>query len=114
MKAFMARMPKRLRIGPYDWTVGFITQSEQFGNGNMGICEPSQQRIRIQEKPPSTHSAVDTMLHEISHAIFTAYHLRADHDSEERIVSVFGSAWVQIYRDNPILLAWITEGVGHA
>ena len=113
IKLFMKKMPRTLRIGPLDWTVRLMTGAEQMGGGNIGLCEPSHQRLNVQENPASTHSAVDTLLHEISHAIFWVFHVRGG-DSEERIVSAMGTAWTQIYRDNPDLLDWIAEGVGHA
>ena len=114
MKQFMKRMPRKLRIGPLDWTVATLTPAEQAGDNRIGVCEPSQQRIRIQENPSSTHSAVDTMLHELGHAIFWTYHVRVNDLAEEPIVCAFGTGLTQIFRDNPDLWAWIAEGIGHA
>ncbi len=51
-------------------------------------------------------NVVDTLLHEINHAIFWAYGI-LDEDHEERIVATFSTAWVQVYRDNPWLLEFI-------
>lgn len=66
--------------------------------------------IRIQENIPQTTKALESLLHEISHAIWWVYRLNDD-DKEERIVSVMGMAWTQVYRDNPWLIEWIAESM---
>jgi hypothetical protein len=55
---------------------------------------------------PSTAKAADTLLHEAGHAIYATYGL-AEEDKEERIVGAFATAWAQVFRDNPWLLAWL-------
>jgi hypothetical protein len=62
--------------------------------------------IRIRPDVPSRWVIVDTVLHEINHAIFWAYLLR-DNDDEERTVATIATGWTQVFRDNPALLAWI-------
>lgn len=57
---------------------------------------------------PAVSKLVDTLLHEITHAIWWAYGLEDD-DKEERIVRTMGAAWAQIWRDNPHLLGWLNE-----
>lgn len=54
--------------------------------------------------------AVDTLLHEINHAIYWAYGINDD-DKEERVVGTFATAWTQVFRDNPRLLQYITESL---
>jgi len=55
-------------------------------------------------------SALDTLLHEINHAIYWTYGMD-DEDKEERVVSIMSSAWVQVYRDNPWLLEFIKDSL---
>jgi hypothetical protein len=111
-KDFMRRVPKSIRVGPYDFRVRLMSQKEAIGQEAFGMFSQAEGVISLQEAPTSTILAVDTLMHEISHAIFWAYHI-SDHDREERIVSIFGTAWAAVYRDNPGLLSWIAEGVGH-
>lgn len=49
---------------------------------------------------------VDTVLHEVTHAIYWAYVIE-DKDEEERIVTTMARAWTQVWRDNPDLLGWL-------
>ena len=113
MKTFMKKLPRTVRIGPHDFKFELISHGRASGQQIYGMCEPNCMTIQIHSELASRAMAVDTVIHEISHAIFFAFHLNSG-DGEERIVSMFGSAWTQIYRDNPALLRWIAEGVGHA
>lgn len=54
--------------------------------------------------------AVDTLLHELTHAMWKMYGLEKG-DSEERIATVMGTAWTQVWRDNPRLLAWVAKAL---
>ena len=49
---------------------------------------------------------LDTLLHELNHAVYWAYGME-DEDKEERIVGTMATAWAQIFRDNPEFVAWI-------
>lgn len=93
-----------LRIGPIDIDVIFCPLNEEmFGD----FCY-IKNKIRIDESlsgPP----LVDTLIHEINHAVWKVGHLSDKKQGEERAVSVMASTWTQIYRDNPWLLDWIAK-----
>lgn len=110
MKSFMRKMPVSLRIGPYDFPVETMSAKAQVGAGAIGEFSNAEGKIRILIDAPSRALAVDTMIHEINHAIFWAYHIQ-ESDNEERTVAAMATAWTQVYRDNPGLLKWIAEGV---
>jgi len=67
-------------------------------------------RIRIEEKLVGA-VLVDTVLHEINHAIWAIGNLKTEKEEEERAVSVMASYWTQIFRDNPELIKWINRNL---
>lgn len=105
-------IPTKIKVAGYDieiirWNIFDGYKRQRFGE----FCAADQSiAIDITLKP---FKLVSTLIHEINHAIFWAYHLE-DKDEEERIVSVFATAWTQVYRDNPDLLAFISKNLGVA
>lgn len=67
-------------------------------------------RIRIEEKLVGA-VLVDTVLHELNHAVWAMGQLKTKAQTEERAVSVMATYWTQIYRDNPHLLTWIKKNL---
>jgi hypothetical protein len=57
--------------------------------------------------------ALDTVLHELMHAVYSVCHLRVS-DDEERVVGMISSSLVQVFRDNPKLVAWIEKAASKA
>jgi len=100
----------RIRVHGFDFTIEKWDAHAAVGAGRWGEFSPGEQLIRVRLDMPTPHKAVDTVLHEISHAIYWAYGVD-DADEEERIVETFGSAWMQIYRDNIWLLKWIQSSL---
>jgi len=100
--------PKSLRIGAYDFAIELMPPAQVRAMGGHGSFSSSELTIRVDDTPVSGPSAVDTLLHEIGHAIWFSY-LLEDEDKEERVVATMATAWTQIYRDNPELLGWIEK-----
>ena len=102
-------LPKSIRVAAFD--IEIKSWDAHYGNdrGRFGEFSAGQQEIRIDQslKP---QKLLDTMFHELGHAIYWAYGMEDD-DKEERIVSTFATAWTQIFRDNPDFRAWIDEVV---
>ena len=95
-----AGFPEILRIGPFDYRVKIVKKLKDWGEFSSRKCV-----IRLRSKM-SPAWAIDTVKHEISHAIWHTYHLKRG-DGEERIVTVMATGWTQVYRNNPKLLKWI-------
>lgn len=55
-------------------------------------------------------SALDTLIHEIGHAIYFHYGIR-DGDNEEHTVNQMGVGWAQIWVDNPDLVKFLNYAV---
>ena len=99
-------LPRSLKVGPFDFGIEKLIAQRALGKdcfGEFSLCEG---RIALQLDMPSPVKAADTLLHEAGHAIYATYVLAED-DKEERIVAAFATAWTQVFRDNPWLLAWL-------
>lgn len=106
--ALNARLPHTIRVGPYDVALVPMDGVATYAQRGVGLFTPRMLRISYAREAPSKLDALDTLLHEINHAIFFAYHMREE-DKEERTVGMFATGWTQVYRDNPWLLDWIRE-----
>lgn len=89
-------------IKVYPWDYRAATAANRFGEFSC-----IEQCIRI-DTTVSRFKIIDTLFHEINHAIYWAYNLE-DSDKEERIVGIFATAWVQVIRDTPGLIPFIQE-----
>lgn len=95
-------LPKHLRIGNIKYDILIVRPSEnygrQYGSGWIEVGEDQETGVR----------AIETVLHEITHAIYDAYVIRAG-DDEERTVTTLAKGWAQVYHDNPALLRWMSK-----
>lgn len=92
-----------VRIGPFDLDINFVPlNGEIFGDFSY-----MDSRIRI-EKSLRGSILVETILHEINHAIYKIGNL-LDKDTEERIVSVFSMFEAGFYRDNPEFIKFLLK-----
>ena len=76
--------------------------------GARGLYHANSHSIDLEADMPSRVEAVNIVLHELGHAIWNIYSLPR-RPKEERVVSVMGVAWAQVFRDNPKLLAWVAR-----
>ncbi len=98
-------LPQAIKIAAFDIKIEEWKPISASANRRYGEFSSMESNIRI-DTSVNYIKIVDTLLHEISHAIYWAYGME-DEDKEERIVATFATAWTQIYRDNPFLLQWI-------
>jgi hypothetical protein len=110
MNKVFNKLPTKLRIGPYDWSIRLIADLKDSGGEEIsGQCDCRDFAIELntnQDIHPFPLIALETVLHEIYHAIFSVAHFQSG-DTEERICAVLASYDTQIRRDNPGLVAWI-------
>ena len=97
------KMPSKIRILAFD--IDIEDWNPHDARGKFGEFCTLSSLIKIDFSAEKTQ-VLDTLIHEINHAVYWAYHIEDD-DKEERVVSIFTSAWVQIYRDNPDLIEFI-------
>jgi hypothetical protein len=103
-------LPRSLKVGPFDFGIEKLCAQRAIGKECFGEFSPSEGQIALQLDMPSPVKAADTLLHEAGHAIYATYAL-SDEDREERIVTVFATAWAQVFRDNAWLLAWLARAL---
>lgn len=104
----MDDLPDCVRVGPHN--IRFASLSGSEAKNNYGTFIPADQEIRLQQTYASGSMAVDTVLHEILHAIFSVGTVQAK-QGEEHIVSVVATYLAQIIRDNPKLVTWMQKMV---
>jgi hypothetical protein len=102
------RMPKLVRIGPFDFEIVTWTSLESNAARRYGECSTQEQKLRICREMSSCEKLVDTVLHEVLHAIFWAYSIE-DGFNEEQTVTRISTAFLSLFRDNPELLLWVNE-----
>lgn len=110
----LQRLPKKLKIGAYDWRVVLEEGDDKHGEADF--------EFHILKLWPTTLRSpahvVGILLHECLHVIFDNEDLldtiagirvhNAD-DDEETIVVGFEQGLVSLFRDNPKLLTWIKK-----
>lgn len=98
--------PKSINVACFDIAIELIDHFEANEKRVWGEFSAVRQRIVIDETIPTRFKLVDTLFHEIGHAIYWAYGIN-DKDEEERIVAAQATAWTQIFRDNKNLYDFI-------
>ena len=102
-------LPKSLRIAAFTFEIEEFHPMAAAACRRYGEFSAMEMRIRIDPQAGDVKT-VDTLMHEITHAIFWSYGID-DKDEEERVAGFMGTAWTQIYRDNPDLLRFLTEAL---
>ena len=107
-------LPSRVRVCGFDFDIVAYRRMEAVGAQKWGEFSSAELTIRI-DPCARPQKVVDTMLHEILHAMMWVYDLNAIKDDEERVCSVLATAWLAFFRDNPTVVDWIVgitrEGV---
>ena len=108
MNGLMLGLPKKIKVAAFDIDIRLVGHEEMASRGEWGNFQAYAYLINIDSSIPSNYKLVDTLLHEIGHALYWAYGIE-DYDKEERIVRTFATGWTQVYRDNPELVAFIVK-----
>ena len=94
-----------VKIAGFIFKVKKMARKANRVEGRMGFFSSTSGEISICTDYPDDQN-VDSLLHEIGHAIWWAYNIE-ESDPEERVVRTQATAWTQVFRDNPQLLPWI-------
>jgi hypothetical protein len=89
-------------IGNHTITFEFTHMDDRHGD----FCS-KQLLIRLSDKLEGW-GLIETLIHEISHAIYWSFSM-SDDDEEERNVSVYATGITQVIRDNPHLIKFIRK-----
>lgn len=99
-------LPRSLKIGGFVYAVEVMDPLVAEERGIRGLCNHSAQVISVDTRHHH-HAQADTLLHEALHGIYWDGDLHAS-DSEEKVVSVLGHRLLQLLRDNPDLVRFVT------
>ena len=100
-------LPEKVKVACFDVALSPWTAHEGAVERRYGAFTALALKIEVDLTVHPT-KVVDTLLHELGHAIWWAYGIE-DEDKEERVVATLATAWTQVYRDNPELLGWIQK-----
>lgn len=106
--------PSSVRIGCFDYSI--VAEDESWGRSSASLGDTDNVLLLIHYAPQNAQQEVNTIVHEIMHA---ACHVgqvtdaiidaRDPEHAEERFVTLAANMWHQILRDNPELVAYITQ-----
>lgn len=104
----MTDLPTKIRIGFRDFDVVRIDRMER---DLFGECDVNRSVIRICTDFEPVRTA-NTLIHETLHAAWSSARL-GDKEAEEKVVTHLADQLTQIWRDNPLLVEFINESLGH-
>lgn len=96
---------KQIKVGAKSYAVKAMDRVKATDEGLLGHCSPFSETIEI-APDQSPGNAVNTLLHEVLHAIWHAYDL-GDAASEEPAVTRLSTGLAAVFSDNPEFVAWI-------
>ena len=94
---------KKLRVAAFTYRIVLIDDLRAGSMARWGEHASMTGEISYQQSWPCAAKFIDTLIHEVGHAIWWAYGLE-EKDTQERIVATQATAWVQVFQDNPWLL----------
>lgn len=100
-------LPTTIKVGFVDYLIESWEPKTAAGAHRYGECSHLDQAIRVDFSHDARQSA-HTLLHEIMHAASRLQDVE-DGLTEEQFVSRVSNGLATIWRDNPAVLAWISE-----
>ena len=97
---------KSVKVGPTDFSIEYVPLNDEL----FGDFSYINSRIRIEENLKGS-ALVDTVLHEILHAIWKLGQLKDKREDEERAVAIMATYLTQVLRDNPVMLTWLKKNL---
>ena len=102
MSNFFDGFPSVLRVGPFDLAIKLV---DKIDDGNDWGAYTHGIEIELVKDQPNAAFALDTVWHEIEHAIYRTYGLDKK-SSEEAHAVARATAWPMVFRDNPEYANW--------
>ena len=112
MSRFKLPIPTDVTVAGRIYEVNVETREWAEEHNLLGQCDSATQVISLSPTHSTHEQMLDTLLHEILHAIwyqYRVYHtMPIDQDArEEALVDTLGSALAQVFLENPALLKTI-------
>lgn len=103
----LSKLPGPIRVGAHD--VGFSHLSDSESDDTFGMFRPSEMRIELAKDYSAGSVAVDTAIHEVTHALLFAGGVKDD--LQEQVCIIIGNGFAQLFRDNPDFIRWLQQTV---
>ena len=99
-------LPDKIKIGPYLFDIAERNEAWHRQTGDYGsmVFEDLQINVVTSHRPHAL--VVDTLVHEVFHAIWEAGHL-TDKDDEEKIVATLATWWLLTWNENEELQKFV-------
>lgn len=97
--------PTKVRIFGRNYSITYVPPSD-LSAANLGLCDARTQRIYCEDGQLPVEE-VDTVLHEIFHAIRHTMQLPIDPETEELVVAALATGLVGVLQDNPKFAQWL-------
>lgn len=104
------KIPSRIRVVNRTFAVRLMDNEAVRCSGSDGICDPIDDNIYL-NTDQSESQVLETLLHEVGHAINVIVGINDD-STEEDFIRRSTPIWMSVWRDNPDLFSLIKEWVG--
>jgi hypothetical protein len=104
-----AALPASVRVGYRTLAVEAWAHEEADTAGECGRFDTENDRILI-DTAYGAATVAETLIHEVLHACYALGHV-SEQDSEERTVAILSTQLAQVIRDNPDLVAFLSESL---
>ena len=101
------KLPEKIKVACFDIKVENWNPVSASSNRKYGEFSSMEMVIRV-DTSVDRIKVVDTLMHEICHAVFWVYGIH-DEDDEERTVGTISTGLIQVYKDNPDVLIFMQE-----
>lgn len=98
--------PKILRVMGRDYTITFEREAT-FKSAAAGLCDNQKMAITIMDEQHPVEE-LDTVIHELLHAIWHHMSMGEHPPEEEVLVRKTAGGLTQVFLDNPILIRYIS------
>jgi hypothetical protein len=109
MADLLDTLPKRIKVGSFTFAVERVASSHPDLQQDLGACwgltQFQRPRILLDDSMPLDR-LVNTVWHEVNHAINHSYGIQ-DGCDEESIACQSANGWMQVNLDNPKLEQWL-------
>ncbi len=102
-----SKLPKAIRVGAQACTLNLKAFPEH--ERLWGTYDSDMHTITIDAATPTPERLVETVLHEIYHALWSCWYIGTK--DEEDVIKLLAPAWICLIKDNPALARWLTAAI---
>lgn len=102
-------LPEFVRILGRNFDIEF--SDDALESNKYAVCKIDKRKIVLNSNPDYEPEILDSVVHEILHAVAWFTGLGLDSDVEERVIKTLTSGLVGVFYDNPDLVEWMLSCV---